>query len=115
MNTDVMFSSKTDLWETPQALFDELNSEFHFSLDVCAIPENAKCEKYYSPEVDGLRKSWVVSDGGGVVQSSLWQTNREMGSKGKRNFHMRSNSRHALACANRYKVVSRVHLQERLC
>lgn len=63
MNTDVMFSSKTDLWETPQALFDELNNEFHFSLDVCAIPENAKCEKYYSPEVDGLRQSWVVSDG----------------------------------------------------
>ena len=22
---DVMFSSKTDLWETPQALFEELN------------------------------------------------------------------------------------------
>lgn len=63
MNTDVMFSSKTDMWGTPQTLFDELNSEFHFSLDVCAIPENAKCEKYYSPEVDGLRQSWIVSNG----------------------------------------------------
>ncbi len=43
MNTDVMFSSKTDLWETPQDLFDKLDTEFHFNLDVCALPENAKC------------------------------------------------------------------------
>lgn len=32
MNTDVMFSSKTDLWETPQEFFDELDAEFHFTL-----------------------------------------------------------------------------------
>ena len=36
MNTDVMFSSTTDEWATPQELFDELDSEFHFELDVCA-------------------------------------------------------------------------------
>lgn len=34
MRTELMFSSKTDLWETPQELFDELNHEFHFNLDV---------------------------------------------------------------------------------
>ena len=44
MNTDVMFSSKTDLWETPQEFFDRLNDEFGFDLDVCALPENAKCD-----------------------------------------------------------------------
>lgn len=38
MNTDVMFSSKTDLWETPQEFFDRLNDEFGFDLDVCARP-----------------------------------------------------------------------------
>lgn len=48
MNTEVMFSSKTDLWETPQGFFDKLDDEFHFDLDVCALPENAKCEKYYT-------------------------------------------------------------------
>ena len=40
MNTEVMFSSKTDLWATPQEFFDELNKEFAFTTDVCAIPEN---------------------------------------------------------------------------
>ena len=58
MNTEVMFSSRTDLWETPQDLFDKLNEEFHFTLDVCALPENAKCESYYTPEIDGLSQKW---------------------------------------------------------
>lgn len=58
MNKEVMFSSKTDLWETPQDFFDRLNEEFHFDLDVCAIPENAKCEKFYTPEMDGLSQPW---------------------------------------------------------
>ena len=55
----VMFSSKTDLWETPQDFFDALNAEFKFELDVCALPENAKCEKYYTPEQDGLVQEWI--------------------------------------------------------
>ena len=59
MNTDVMFSSQTDLWATPQALFDELNAEFHFTTDVCALPENAKCKHYYTPEIDGLKQEWT--------------------------------------------------------
>lgn len=35
-NSDACFSSKTCEWETPQDLFDQLNDEFHFTLDVCA-------------------------------------------------------------------------------
>lgn len=58
MNTDVMFSSKTDLWETPREFFDRLNDEFSFDLDVCALPENAKCDQYYTPEQDGLSQPW---------------------------------------------------------
>lgn len=58
MNTDVMFSSKTDMWETPQWLFDELDNEFHFTIDVCATPENAKCDRFISPEQDGLSQEW---------------------------------------------------------
>lgn len=54
----VMFSSKTELWETPQDLFDKLNEEYHFDCDVCAIPENAKCDNYYTPEIDGLSQNW---------------------------------------------------------
>ena len=58
MNTEVMFSSKTDLWETPQDLFDRLDDEFGFDLDACALPQNAKCERYYTPEMDGLSQPW---------------------------------------------------------
>lgn len=32
MNTETMFSSKTDLWATPQDFYDKLNSEFNFTL-----------------------------------------------------------------------------------
>lgn len=63
MNTAVMFSSATDLWATPQWLFDDFNAEFGFTLDACALPSNAKCAKYFTPEVDGLAQDW----GGEVV------------------------------------------------
>lgn len=43
MNTNVMFSSATDLWATPQDFFDKLNAEFHFTLDPCACPDNGMC------------------------------------------------------------------------
>ena len=58
MNTAVMFSSATDLWATPQWLFDDFNAEFGFTLDACALPSNAKCAKYFTPEVDGLAQDW---------------------------------------------------------
>lgn len=58
MNTSVMFSSRSDLWETPQALFDELNAEFDFQLDACALPSNAKCARYFTPVIDGLKQPW---------------------------------------------------------
>ena len=60
MNKDLMFSSETDLWATPQGFFDELNEEFAFETDVCAIPENAKCERYFTPDDDGLVQEWPV-------------------------------------------------------
>lgn len=53
-----MFSSNSDEWATPQALFDELDAEFHFNLDPCATPENAKCKMYFTKEDDGLSENW---------------------------------------------------------
>ena len=58
MDTAVMFSSATDMWETPVAFFKALDAEFHFTLDVCAVKENAKCAAYFSPERDGLKQEW---------------------------------------------------------
>lgn len=57
LNTS-LFSSSTDLWATPQDLFDSLNDEFHFDLDPCATPENAKCKLYFTQKDDGLSKNW---------------------------------------------------------
>lgn len=53
-----MFSSKTDQWATPQDFFDELNLEFHFTLDPCADKDNHKCKKYFTKEDDGLQQDW---------------------------------------------------------
>ena len=58
MNNDVMFSSNTCEWATPQDLFDKLNSEFCFTLDPCADHSNHKCAKYYTVEQDGLKQDW---------------------------------------------------------
>lgn len=38
--------------------FDDLDSEFGFELDVCALPSNAKCERYFTPADDGLSQTW---------------------------------------------------------
>lgn len=53
-----MNKAKTCVWETPKKLFDELNMVFHFTLDPCVLPENAKCEKFFTPEDDGLSQNW---------------------------------------------------------
>lgn len=58
MITEAMFSSKTDLWETPQSFFDDLDREFNFALDVCATPENAKCKNFFTSKEDGLKQNW---------------------------------------------------------
>ena len=54
----VHFSSKTDMWATPQDLFDKLNAIHSFTLDVCAVAENTKCARYWSPEQDALKQEW---------------------------------------------------------
>jgi site-specific DNA-methyltransferase (adenine-specific) len=58
MTSRVLFTSKRDVWSTPQSLFDRLNAEFGFTIDVCATEENARVRPYYSPEVNGLKQQW---------------------------------------------------------
>ena len=57
--TSGMTSSLTDNWATPQYLFDKLDDEFHFTLDVCASLQNAKCERFYDVKADGLAQEWA--------------------------------------------------------
>ena len=54
MIEEALFSSQRTDWETPQALFDSLDAEFHFTLDPASTDANAKCR------------------GNRILQSSLW-------------------------------------------
>lgn len=62
MNTDVMFSSASAEWETPQDLFDELNNEFHFGIDLAATKENTKCPVYFDMSMDALSFPWPIGE-----------------------------------------------------
>lgn len=55
---NVHFSSKTNEWATPQALFDDLNEEFKFTLDPCATNKNKKVAYYFTSRDDGLKQDW---------------------------------------------------------
>lgn len=66
MMNKALFSTGKDLWETPQKFFDELNNEFHFTLDACATTENAKCEKYFTEKDNALIQDW-----GGMLFSAI--------------------------------------------
>ena len=59
MNTDVLFSSNKEDWETPQDFFDELNKEFDFNVDVCADKTNYKCPYFLDKETDALEWTWT--------------------------------------------------------
>lgn len=52
------FSSATDDWSTPNDIFNLLNKEFNFTIDVCADDNNAKCAKYWTEEDDALQQDW---------------------------------------------------------
>ena len=70
-----LFSSKKMDYCTPQAFFDELNREFHFTLDAAATDKSAKCPAYFTPDTDGLKSPWNVA--GGVLYSATLHTGRE--------------------------------------
>lgn len=52
------FKSEKTVYSTPIKLFNVINQEFNFNLDVCALPENTKCKNYFTPEIDGLKQDW---------------------------------------------------------
>lgn len=58
MNTDLMFSSASNEWATPQDLFDRLNAIHHFNLDPASTDDNAKCKKHFTEKDDGLSQNW---------------------------------------------------------
>lgn len=109
--TKGMFSSTTDLWATPQDFFDKLNEEFHFDLDPCALAENAKCERFFTPDIDGLKQDW-----GGVfciLQPSIRQSHCRMGKEmPRRGAEARYKGCNADTGENRHILFSRLHLPQ---
>ncbi|TXJ28227.1 MAG: hypothetical protein E6Q24_05455 [Chitinophagaceae bacterium] len=55
---DILFSRNSDDWATPDNLFNALNKEFGFGLDVAASTRNARCRRFFTKKQNGLTKNW---------------------------------------------------------
>ena len=53
------FNANSIEYETPDNIFEPLALEFTPTLDVAATSKNAKCEKYFTIEDDGLQQTWT--------------------------------------------------------
>lgn len=111
MNSDLMFSSGKDDWETPQDFFDKLNAEFCFTLDPAANNQNHKCSRYYTERENGLLQNWGGRNS--VLQSSIFQSATEfMGTKGGEGKQKAWNHRcYAASGAHGYTALSRLHIR----
>lgn len=49
-----MTDKLSDSWQTPKWLFDELNKEFHFDIDLCAITENSKVRYFANDYLNNI-------------------------------------------------------------
>ncbi len=58
MRLDFFSDHSKDEWETPREIFETLNKEFGFTLDPCCTSKNAKCEKFYTAQENGLLQDW---------------------------------------------------------
>ena len=47
-----------DEWEVQDEVFEPLDSEFKFVLDVCATKENSKCGRFLTKETNALTVDW---------------------------------------------------------
>lgn len=110
MNTELMFSSETDEWATPQEFFDKVNLIFNFTLDVCAYSHNKKCTNYFGDGVDGLKQDW---------RGTCWMNppyGREIGDWVKKAYESAKGGGYGCLlapCKDRYEVVARLLRQWR--
>jgi len=49
---------KSDLWETPQNLFNALNEKFNFEIDAACDFNNMKCGRGFDENSNGLIQDW---------------------------------------------------------
>ena len=77
MNLDVMYSSKSMEWATPQDFYDSLNEQYNFNLDPCANHINHKCDNYFTEKDNGLEQNWGGASR--VLQPSVWKNDQRLG------------------------------------
>lgn len=51
--------AENDIRTTPDGLFRQFDDEFGFTLDVAALPDNAKCDRFYTPDDNDLTQPWA--------------------------------------------------------
>lgn len=103
-----LFSSASVEWATPQALFDELDAEFHFDLDPCSTHENAKCAEHFTKTEDGLSQNWGGQKG--ILQSAVWKGASEMDQESARRGRERRACGDAHSCADGHASFPRLHI-----
>jgi len=119
-----LFTSDRGDWATPPNFFDKLDAEFHFTLDVCASPNNNKCKRFLTKEQNGLIQDWarIAAQGGTgrhraaqggtwclLYESTLWVRNPRLGKEGKRK---RMPGSRASSGQNRHTLVSQLCLRQ---
>ena len=71
----VYAGNRNDQWRTPRVLFEQLDAEFGFTIDVAADTESAQCVRFYSYADDGLKQCWsgeVVWCNPPFSEAALW-------------------------------------------
>ncbi|MCH8978474.1 MAG: adenine methyltransferase [Armatimonadetes bacterium] len=71
----VYVGNRNDQWRTPRILFERLDEEFGFTIDVAADGESALCKRYICAEHDGLTANWqgeVVWCNPPFSEAALW-------------------------------------------
>jgi phage N-6-adenine-methyltransferase len=62
MNRSVLSSKRMD-YGTPDDVFDWLNRQFSFTIDLAAVASNAKYPRFFSPKDNSLAQSWEGETG----------------------------------------------------
>lgn len=107
-----LFSSNSNEWATPTDFYKKLDAEFHFNLDPCCTHDNAKCERHYTIDNDGLTQKWGGGRNESFLQSSLRQRNRQMGQKMLRGEQELRSRGYAHSCQDGHGLFPRLHLSQ---
>lgn len=62
-NIKALMTSKSGVYGTPRPLYEMLNREFHFTIDLAADKFNHKHARYYTKEQNCLAQSWEGETG----------------------------------------------------